>query len=110
MKTIQSIKSSSQLKSAAFSKQRSIPVAQRSAQTELYMLRKEKQRYLKEIESIKKRYDHIKERLGLIDEEMLELSEIWRGEVDVIEKEASETMLDLDTKDKRKWKKRKLKY
>ena len=110
MKTIQDVRSASQLKSVATPKPRSIPMAQRSAQTELYMLRKEKQRYLKEIESIKKRYNFIKERLNLIDDEMLELSAIWKGEVELIEREASETMLDLESNDKRKWKKRKLKY
>jgi hypothetical protein len=110
MKSIQSIKSTSQLKSVSINKPRSIPIAQRSTQTELYMLRKEKQRYLKEVESIKKRFDFIQERLSKIDKEMLELSAIWKNEVDVIETEAAQTVVNIETKGNMTWKKRKLKY
>ena len=110
MKSIQNIKSASQLKSVSISKPRSIPLAQRSIQTELYMLRKEKQRYLKEVEKLRNRFDYIQNRLTSIDDEMLELSSIWKKEVGVIESEAAEVILDIDSKDAKKWKKKKLSY
>lgn len=89
MKKISQIKGMSQLKPLAHSRPRTIPVQHRSPQTELYMLRKEKERYLKEAERLEKRYLYVKEKLAKIDNEMGGLIKLWEKEMDAVKSEAS---------------------
>jgi formate dehydrogenase maturation protein FdhE len=84
MKTINDIKSSAGLKKPPGVKQRSIPAHRRSAQTEIYMLRKERQHYLKEMEKLESRIVYVLGQINRVDQELVNMMENWDHERDKI--------------------------
>lgn len=95
------------LRSLSIVKQRSIPLRERSTQTELYLLNKEKQRYLKERQRLMKRLEFVEQRLKGINQETRELLVIWSEEMQEI---AQESAFDTFVKDQKEWKTKTLNY
>ena len=113
MKNISQIKGISQLKSGNTIRPRSIPKKQRSIQTELYMLRKEKERFLKEAERLEKRHGVVRDRLAQIDRDMNEMLSHWQKEMDTIKEEANVKVtggVSAAETTQVRWKRRELKY
>lgn len=95
------------LKNTPYVKQRSIPLQKRNTQTELYFLRKEKERFQKERERLLKRQEFIDQRLAQINQELKGLLVLWQDEMKVIAEEAG---VDSIVKDKKEWKTKPLNY
>ncbi len=88
-------------------KQRSIPLNQRSTQTELTVLQREKDRLLKERARLIKRQEYIDQRLSQIHQETKTLLNIWNEEMQAIAEDISQ---DSFVKDKKEWKTKPLNY
>jgi predicted ribonuclease YlaK len=107
MKQIKKIKGIEKIKRQNMPKQRSIPLSQRNAQTELYLLNNEKTRVVKELESLQKREEFLQTRLKIINQEMKKLLLITAKD---IQQYAIETEYNLYTQDTKQWKTKPMNY
>lgn len=107
MKNINKIKGIEKIKRQNMPKQHSIPLSQRNAQTELYLLNNEKARSLKELESLQKREEFLKTRLSIINDEVKTLLLMMAKE---IQKQAIDTDYNLYTQDTKQWKTKAMNY
>ena len=111
MRDVNSLKGLHVLRTMHSTKRRSIPRIQSSTFLDLYMLKKEKERLLKEDERLCMRKDAIKKRLEEIDLEMNKLQEVPQGGIkDSGNISFSERAFTQKNGDKKEWKKMPLSY
>lgn len=107
MKEIKKIKGIEKIKRQNMPKQRSIPLSQRNAQTELYLLNNEKTRALKELESLQKREEFLKNRLTMVNQDIKKVLLIMAKD---IQQYAIDTEYNLYTQDTKQWKTKPMNY
>ncbi len=95
---INKIKGIEKLKNTPFVKQRSVPLQKHNMQTELYFLRKERERLLK-------RQEFADQRLAQINQELKGLLVLWQDEIKEVGEEAGSIV-----KNKKEWKTKPLSY
>lgn len=73
MKGLEQLHGLSRLRTLHSTRQRSIPRRQRSTEIEIFLLQKEKDRFIAEADRIKKRFEAVRARIRNIDEEIYRL-------------------------------------
>jgi|AntAceMinimDraft_16_1070373.scaffolds.fasta_scaffold10399_5 hypothetical protein len=112
MQSSKDLKRFHNVKSMLSAKKHSMPKLQSSSNyLDMYLLEKEKERILQEIERVGKRQDQIKYRLGEIDKELAKNSELSKNSKEKVSvKKAKKTVHTEKEGQKKEWKTMDLNY